>query len=102
MNLNKKTKNLFLLLLACMLFSACADGYNDELVKSAIGCMPNEESGFWFGLWNGMTSGLVFLYSLFDDSVSCYDACNNGGFYWLGYLLGVGAFSGSAKAAVSD
>jgi hypothetical protein len=102
MNLNKNTKNLFLLLLACMLFSACADGFNQELVNKAIGCTSSEESGFWFGLWNGMTAGLAFLYSLFDDSVSCYDACNNGGWYWLGYLLGLGAFSSGAKATVSD
>tara|TARA_R110000803_G_scaffold184881_2_gene247204 strand:+ start:1197 stop:1505 length:309 start_codon:yes stop_codon:yes gene_type:complete len=102
MNLNKNTKNLFLLLLACMLFSACADGFNQELVNKAIGCTRNEESGFWFGLLNGMTAGFAFLYSLFDDSVSCYDVCNNGRFYWLGFLLGVGAFTGAGKATISE
>jgi hypothetical protein len=101
MNLNKNTKNLFLLLLTCMLFSACADGYNQELVKTAISCRPSQESGFWFGLWNGMTAGLAFLYSLFDDSVSHYDTCNNGGFYWVGYLLGIGAFTSASSSAAS-
>ncbi len=58
-------------------------------------CLPNDPGGFWWGLWNGMTAGFAFFYSLFNDSIAVYDVNNTGGWYDFGFLLGAGAFSSS-------
>jgi hypothetical protein len=39
--------------------------------------------------------------SLFDDDVAIYEMNNNGGWYDLGFLMGVGGSWGSAGAASS-
>lgn len=56
--------------------------------------------GFLGGLWHGFILFFSFLGSLFKDDIALYAFNNNGGWYNLGYLLGVSIFfggSGSAK-----
>ena len=81
-------KKLFLTLLLCCLMCSCADGFDQEVVNTALAC--TDPGGFWWGLWNGMTVVFGFIASLFSDNFSCYDACNTGGWYWFGFLWGAG------------
>lgn len=70
---------------------SCAAGPN-ELTGS-----PDEEgkvAGFWLGLWHGFISPVTFLVSLFSESVTVYEVHNNGGWYNLGFLIGVSAIFG--------
>jgi len=90
---------IFLAAMVCCLLCSCADGFDQNVVNIALTC--TDPGGFWWGLWNGMTAGLAFVASLFTGSISCYDVCNTGGWYWFGYLLGVGAFAGSSSGAAS-
>jgi len=71
--------------------AGCAPGPND-LAKS-----PDEEgevAGFWLGLWHGIIAPITFIGSLFSDSVNVYEVHNNGGWYNLGFLLGVSIIFG--------
>jgi len=82
-----------------------------------IGCAANpnpqeyhpnvekEVAGFWMGLWHGIIAVITFIISLFSDSITVYEVCNNGCWYNFGFLLGIGAFAGGAgraKQHISD
>jgi len=84
------------------------------LVLSLAGCAPgaspasgtaNEEgemAGFWQGLWHGIIAPITFIVSLFTSDVSIYEVHNNGGWYDLGYILGLGAsLGGSGRGSTS-
>jgi len=78
------------------------------LVLSLTGCAPganlavgtaNEEgemAGFWQGLWHGIIAPITFVISLFRSDVSIYEVHNNGGWYDLGYMLGLAASLGGS------
>jgi hypothetical protein len=55
--------------------------------------------GFWNGLWHGMIAGITFIGSLFNHNIVVYAIHNNGAWYNLGFLLGVGAFTGGGATA---
>jgi hypothetical protein len=77
--------------------AGCAPGPN-ELVKSPD--EGGEVAGFWRGLWHGIIAPFAFVVSLFSDSVSMYEVHNNGGWYNLGFLIGVSIiFGGSGGGA---
>ena len=71
--------------------SGCAAGPNPA---EGVG----ETAGFWLGLWHGFIAPIVFLVSLFNDTVSIYEVHNNGGWYNFGFLLGASAFFGGGGA----
>ena len=83
---------LFIVLAVCLLLSGCA-------VPAEV--IPDEKpSGFWFGLWNGMTFFFSFIGSLFNENIAVYDSYNKGWLYDLGFLIGASsAFGGSCSAA---
>jgi len=61
-------------------------------------CAPQGErfsyenlAGFWWGLWHGMVVIFFFIGSWFSENVGIYATFNNGFWYNLGYLLGIGA-----------
>jgi len=58
----------------------------------------NGVAGFWRGLWHGLILPITFVISLFSDSVTIYEAHNNGGWYNLGFLLGVATIFGGGGA----
>ena len=58
-----------------------------------------DPAGFFAGLWHGVISPLTFIVSLFDDGVAIYELNNRGGWYDLGFLMGVGGSWGSAGAS---
>lgn len=61
-------------------------------------------SGFFSGLWHGLIMPILFIVSLLNDQVAIYDQANVGGWYDLGYLLGLssslggGGFFGSSRS----
>jgi len=75
-----------------LMLAGCAAGAN-----TAAG-QPHA-AGFWLGLWHGIISPVTFVVSLFNDRVNVYEIHNNGGWYNLGFLLGIaGPASGAGSA----
>jgi hypothetical protein len=71
----------FILVAAVLAAAGCAAG--DERFT------PEESAGFWYGLWHGIIVVVAFIISLFADTVQIYELNNNGGWYNLGYVLGI-------------
>jgi len=87
-----KTTRLILAAFAVLLvLAACAPGINElSNVPSHTGVVAN----FWRGLWHGLIAPITFIISLFDRNVQMYDVHNNGGWYNLGFFLGITALAG--------
>jgi hypothetical protein len=66
-----------------LLLSSCAAGPNP-----AVGS-GEDPAGFWLGLWHGIILPVTFVISLFTDTVSVYEAVNDGNWYDFGFFLGV-------------
>jgi hypothetical protein len=84
-------KAILPVLLLGLLLAACTAGPN-ELTDT-----PNAEghvSGFWRGLWHGFISPFTFIISLFSDKVEVFEVHNNGGWYALGFMIGVSSIFG--------
>lgn len=93
-----KAKNLlltvFMVLLALILFSSCAD------VQQIDACKTGHTYGFWGGLWHGIIAPVAFVGSLFSDDIAVWAVNNNGGWYTFGFLIGVGSLGfGGSKAS---
>lgn len=84
---------LFSLVVLVFLFSGCAEAIEIQYDNSI------EQFGFWYGLLHGLIAPISFIISLFNDSVAIYAVNNNGGWYNLGYLLGVSVSVGSGGRA---
>ena len=79
---------LFILALALALTS-CADSVPTD---------PLDTVGFFHGIWHGMITPISFICSWFNDDVVIYAAYNNGFWYDLGFLMGVGGSSCSCAS----
>lgn len=82
-----KTKifTLFTCLLLCTLFlPSCA---HKEVVTT---CLNGHTYGFFGGFWHGMIAPFDFIAMLFSDDITVYATNNNGGWYALGFLFGIG------------
>lgn len=93
-----KTK-LFLAIMVAVLvvLVGCAPGTNE--LANSVG-PRGSVAGFWLGLWNGIIAPVTLIISLFNHSVQMYDVHNNGGWYNLGFFLGITAlFGGGAGGA---
>lgn len=77
--------------------TACAAGANPSLDTVPAGA--DEPAGFWLGLWHGMILPVAFVISLFTDTVSVYEAHNDGNWYDVGYVLGISFIFGSPLGA---
>jgi hypothetical protein len=55
--------------------------------------------GFLRGLWHGLIAPIAFVGSLFRDQIAIYAFPNSGGWYDLGFLLGLSAWGGGGHAA---
>ena len=89
-------KEIIILMLLTLMVVACAD------VAIVDECLPDNPYGFWGGLWHGIVAPLAWLGSLFSNDIAVYAVNNNGGWYDLGFLLGIGGLgfgggSGSSK-----
>ncbi len=80
---------LFASVVALLLLSGCA---STEAIDPCVD--QNETEGFLMGLIQGFIAPLTFIVSIFDDDVAMYAVNNSGWLYDLGFLLGIGGFSG--------
>jgi hypothetical protein len=84
---------------ALLLLSGCAAGANPLVGTSREG---EYSAGFLMGLWHGIIFPFALIASLVADSVSVYEVRNNGGWYNLGYLFGLGmTFGGGGKQIIT-
>ena len=89
-----------LLALIVLVVSGCADHNVAENAAEACG---RAMSGFWGGLWHGFIAWFGFIGSLLDEpAIGVYDVCNNGGWYDLGFCLGIGVFGGGAGGTAAQ
>lgn len=84
------------LFVAVCLLAGCAAGPNG--LANSVG-PRGTITGFWQGLWNGVIAPVTFIISLFDRNVQMYEVHNNGGWYNLGFLLGVIIIFGGGGAS---
>lgn len=73
-----------------MLMTSCAPGPNSY--KDIYG-QDGEIAGFFSGLWHGLIAVFTLIGSFFTDKVNVYEVHNNGFWYNLGFILGIGGFS---------
>lgn len=93
----KKMTKPILILTAILLLSSCAH------VVDVSACVEGtKEYGFWNGLWHGLIAPFTFIGHLFDKDIAVFatNLKGSGGWYYFGFLLGVGAFSGSSTKVV--
>jgi hypothetical protein len=94
----KRLFALVCLAVLVVLTASCIPGAN-ELANS-----PAEDgkvAGFWQGLWHGIIAPVTFVVSLFAKTVQMYDVHNNGGWYNLGYLVGMAIILGGGGGGAS-
>ena len=96
---NRKTLVVVcLMVLAALALTAC--GTATPFVGK-----PLEETGqvygFFYGFWDGITAILAFIGNLLGGHFGIYQIHNDGNWYDLGFLLGVGAFTKGATSAAS-
>lgn len=82
-----------LLCIMCFMLVSCAAGPN-----SATQVGASHSAGFWFGVWHGMICPIAFIVSLFNKNVGIYEVHNNGAWYNLGFILGIGILSSVVNA----
>ena len=74
------------------------------LVSCAATQVPVEAGadtpGFWLGLWHGCIAPIAFVIGLFND-VRIYAVPNTGGWYDLGFLIGISCWGGGGCTAAS-
>lgn len=88
----RKPAVALLVVLAALTLSGCAAGPNTASVAGP------DAAGFWLGLWHGLISPVTFVVSLFSDGVGIYEVRNNGGWYDVGFVLGIStAFGGTGR-----
>lgn len=84
----KKYLPFALLLLITVTLSGCASQP-----------IPNDYGpGFFVGLWHGIASPFALIGSIFMD-IRIYEFPNSGFWYDLGFVMGIGCWSGGAAAA---
>ena len=80
-----------------IVLSSCAD-VQPQLKE----CLIGHQYGFWGGLWHGMVAPFAFIGSLFTDDIAVWAVNNNGGWYTFGFVLGIGALTGSGTKATNN
>jgi hypothetical protein len=83
----KKINKILLGLAILVLLSSCAKATNIE------SCVGDYTYGFWGGIWHGIVTPISFIGSLFFDNIAVYAVDNNGGWYNLGFIIGIGGLS---------
>ena len=74
---------------AVLFLSGCASA---EGIDACVD--PAESAGFLRGLVQGFIAPITFIVSFFDSDTAMYAVNNNGWTYDLGFLMGIGGFSG--------
>jgi len=87
MNKNKFTFLILFVAIATCITSCAPEGYESH------------ESGFFAGLWHGIIIVFSLIGKLFGADIGIYAEHNTGFTYWLGFIIGIGAFGGGGSAA---
>ena len=87
MKISNKKMN-WLALVGLLFFVSCASQPENTSYDPA---------GFFSGLFHGYIIIFSFIGGIFTD-IRIYEFPNTGGWYDFGFLIGVGAFSGTANA----
>lgn len=77
---------LILIIYVLLLLSGCADSMSFD--QAAL----TEKVGFMHGLWHGLIIVFSLFGSLFSDDIAIYAIYNNGIWYDIGFVFGVGGF----------
>lgn len=90
---NKKMNKIKIMLIAFSIFllSGCADSVSFSQAQVI------DPVGFWHGLWHGIIILFSFVFSIFSDDIAIYAIYNNGGWYDLGFFIGVFFFPFTIK-----
>lgn len=88
---------LLILSLSIILFSSCA--HQQPQIEH---CLTGTTYGFWGGLWHGFIAVFTFIGHLFNSDIAVWAPNNNGGWYTFGFLIGVGAFTGTVSKSTSS
>lgn len=96
--LSRKSTTLFVTLMVTIVLTGCAEGSN-PLVNQPD--PTGHISGFLDGLFHGWLIVLAFIGSALGGDYQIYDVHNNGVWYNLGFLMGIGAFSSTTKKVVT-
>lgn len=94
-----KTFLVILVALALVLAAGCAPGPNTA--EDIPSLKTGKVAGFWRGLWQGVISPITFVISLFTGQISPYEVHNNGGWYNLGFGIGLAIVLGGGGASSS-
>lgn len=84
------------LVVGALALAACAPGANPDVGTPTP---DGSTAGFWLGLWQGIIVPVTFVVSLFTDTVNIYEVHNNGNWYDVGFVLGLGLFVGGPFGA---
>ena len=90
----KKEWFLFLAILILLVLGGCAHSPNLEP------CLTDKTYGFFSGLWHGFIIWFSFIGSWFSHNILIYAPNNNGFWYDLGFMIGLGAFGGGVSSSV--
>ncbi len=83
-----KTVTILLLILCIISLSSCApDGYEYH------------KSGFFSGILHGIIIVFSLIGKLIGMDIGIYAEHNTGFTYWLGFIIGIGAFGGGSNSA---
>jgi hypothetical protein len=92
----KKKRIVFLLFIALMI-TGCG-GENSLEGTNMVGF--DYPAGFFWGIWDGLTTPFSFIGKMFGAEVNIYEVSNSGNWYNFGFLLGSsgwGIFAGSSS-----
>jgi len=90
--MNQKVFALGFIAIVFIMLAGCIAGPNPQANT------PDDQghvAGVWTGLWHGIIAPVTFVISLFNPDIQMYDVNNNGSWYNLGFLLGMGVFFGA-------
>ena len=86
---------IYIFLAIVILFSGCADAQHVEH------CVKGHVYGFWGGIWHGSIMFFSLIGSWFNDDIAVYAINNNGGWYNLGFVFGIGGLLRLIRALLS-
>ena len=85
----KNYKFILTVLVVILLLASCA-----HTEPSYTVCLTGHTFGFWGGLWHGLIAPFDFIGSIIWKNITIYAPNNNGAWYGLGFLIGIGGLSG--------
>jgi hypothetical protein len=83
----KKIAIGIILLICIPSLSSCASNHYESI-----------ESGFFSGIWHGIIIVFSIIGKIFGANIGIYAEHNTGFTYWLGFILGIGAFGGGSSS----